>query len=92
MMNQGGLSAMGMEAQEPRQAEMGETPMQEGQEQGGITIEDVIKALMQGISPEELVKAGVPPEMIQQAIQMMQSQMQGQQAPQQGGLSQAGMQ
>ena len=84
LMNQqaGGLSTMGVE-QMP----------QETAEQRGMTVEDVVKALMQGISPEELMKQGVPPELIKQAIEMLQSQMGGQQVPpQEQGLSQMGMQ
>jgi len=66
--------------------------MEQQPQQGEIAIEDVIKALMQGVSPEELIKAGVPAEMVQQAVQMIQQQQQQQQeAPAQGGLSQAGL-
>ena len=41
-----------------------------GQEQqaSGITLEEIIGMLMNGISPEELVRQGVPVEMIKQAI------------------------
>ena len=87
-----GLSEMGMgqEQQEMVQEQMPE------QEQTGMTVEYVIKALMQGISPEELIQQGVPIELIKQAIEMMQAQMQqeqdGQQMPQEQGLSAAGMQ
>jgi hypothetical protein len=90
MMNQqGGLSTMGVEA--PTEA-----PVQGGQEGQGITIEDVVHALMNGISPEELVKSGVPVEMVKEAIMMIQQQSQGEgmahDTSAQGGLSQMGMQ
>ena len=75
-----GLSTMG--AQPAPEAEI-QAP--EGQQ--GITIEDVIKALMQGATPEQLLQSGVPQEMIQQAIQILQQQ--SQQNNQ--GLSQIGM-
>ena len=84
-----GLSKMmAIEEQQPRQEEMMESPIQEGQEAGGITVKDVIEALMSGASPEELVQQGVPVELVQQAIQMLQQQ----QGPQGQGLSQLGMQ
>lgn len=55
----------------------------------------VIQALMQGMSPEELLQQGVPAEIIQMAIQMIKQQMQASQAPnpavEQGGLAAASM-
>jgi len=96
MMQQGqGLSAIGAEQQEAPGTEQGETGAQEQQEPQGITVEDVVKALMQGISPEELIKHGVPPELIKQAIQIIQQLAQAQSPqgqPQGQGLSQAGIQ
>lgn len=58
---------------------------------GNVTIEDLVKLLLQGISPQELVNAGVPAELVQQAIDMA-KQMMAQQG--QGGMegSQADMQ
>jgi len=89
MMQQGqGLSTMGAQ----------DAPDQQdtGAQQQGITVEDVVKALMQGATPEQLLQAGVPEEMIQQAIQILQQQAQqqgqGGQPQQPQGLSQAGMQ
>jgi hypothetical protein len=58
------------------------------------TVEEVIKLLMEGVPPEELEQMGIPPELIMQAIQVLEQQMaqqqQGQQAPQEmgGGLAQ----
>ena len=40
-----------------------------------ISIEEVMQYLMQGITPEQLVQAGVPVELIEQAIAMLQQQM-----------------
>ena len=47
------------------------------------TVEEVAQYLMQGITPEQLAQAGVPVELIEQAIAMLQQQMaaQGAQAP-----------
>jgi len=94
MMGQGqGLSAMGAEQQEMPAMEQGETGAQEQQEPQGVTVEDVIKALMQGTTPEQLMQAGIPVELIKQAIQVLQQQGQAQAAQEQPqGLSQAGMQ
>lgn len=75
--------------------------MQQGQEQGGNEeiVEQIVKLLQQGVTPEELIKKGVPKELIMQAIQILQqnsaqqngagqmpSQVQG------SGLAQSGMQ
>ena len=94
-----GLSAIGNEPQEAPSTEQGETGAQEQQEPQGITVEDVVKALLAGINPEELIKKGVPAELIKQAIQLIQQHAQGQAAQQQGqgqpqpqGLSATGMQ
>ena len=90
-----GLSGMRMEQQETPIMEQGETGAMEQQKQGGITVEDVAQALMSGVSPEELMKKGVPVELIKAAIQMLQQQGQaqaGQEQPQGQGLSAAGMQ
>lgn len=65
-------------------------------------IEQIIQLLMDGVDPEELVKQGVPPEMIMQAIDILEQQLMAQQggqqaaqqapAPQQGqGLAQSMM-
>jgi hypothetical protein len=72
--------------------------------QGALpTVEEVIVLLMQGRTPEELVQMGVPPEMIMQAIEILEQQMaaqpqggggmpqQGPAAPQEPGLAQSMM-
>ena len=57
------------------------------------TVEEIIALLMQGADPEELVKMGVPPELIMQAIQIIQQQMGQQQAaePQPMGMGGEGL-
>lgn len=47
------------------------------------TIQEVIELLMQGTPPEELEQMGIPPEMIMEAITMIEQQLaaQGQQQP-----------
>lgn len=57
------------------------------------TVEEIIALLMQGADPEELVKMGVPPELIMQAIQIIQQQMGQQQAaePQPMGMGNEGL-
>ena len=68
----------------------------QAQQQGGQqmpTVEEVIAMLVEGVPPEELEKMGIPPELIMQAIQVLEQQMAAQQqqqaAPQQqgGGLA-----
>ena len=56
-----------------------------------IAVQDLVNMLKQGITPEELLQQGVPEAMINQALMMLQQEMQqGQiqpQAPQGGGLA-----
>lgn len=55
------------------------------QQQGMPSIEQIIELLMQGMDPEELVRQGIPPELIMQAIDVLEQQLaaeQGQAAPQ----------
>jgi hypothetical protein len=54
------------------------------EQQGMPTVEQVIQMLMEGMDPEEMVKMGIPPELIMQAIQVVEQQMAAQQAPEQG--------
>ena len=64
-----------------QQAEMGgvqQTP-------SSITLEQVMQALVEGVTPEELVQAGVPVELIKRAMQMINSQTQP--APEEAGLA-----
>ena len=37
----------------------------------GITVEQVVEMLLQGITPEELMAQGVAPEMIEKAVAML---------------------
>ena len=50
-----------------------------------ITLEQVVQALVAGATPEELVQAGVPVELIKRAMQMINSQTQP--APEEAGLA-----
>lgn len=54
------------------------------------TVEQVIMMLQQGATPEQLLAAGIPEELLRQALQMMEQQGPQQQAPVPEGL--AGMQ
>jgi len=51
---------------------MNERDILGGQPQQQLTIEDVINMLRQGATPEQLVQQGIPVEMIQEAIAMLQ--------------------
>lgn len=71
--------------------------IQQAPQQGGgqlPSVDEVVQLLMEGVAPEELEQQGIPPELIMQAIQIIEQQMsqQEQQAPQQpqmgGGLAQ----
>ncbi len=86
-----GLAALGQQQEEQ------EAPQQEAMEQQGggeqqETVQQVAQMLMQGVSPEELIKQGVPERVIMMAIEMLKQQMaqQGQTpepAPQGQGLA-----
>ena len=54
-------------------------------------IQEVAQLLMQGISPEELLQKGVPQQVIEAAIQLVQQQGMGQGVPEQQGLAAGGM-
>lgn len=45
---------------------------------GQITIEQVVELLAKGMDPAELMQYGVPEDMIQEAMMVLQQQMQGQ--------------
>lgn len=69
----------------------------QGQQQGPDMemIDQIIQLLMEGADPEELVKQGIPPELIMQAIDILEQQLaaQGQgQAPQQAPAAPSGPQ
>lgn len=60
--------------------------MQGGPAAGAPEVEAIIELLIQGITPEELVKQGVPEELVMAAIQMLEEQtMQAEQGGQPGG-------
>jgi uncharacterized protein (DUF433 family) len=52
------------------------------------TVEELAQLLMQGITPEELAEAGVPTQLIQQAITMAQQMAQAPQQQQSMGPTQ----
>lgn len=71
---------------------MNEQGLAQQQAQAGqidpVMVQRVAEALMQGMSPEELLQQGVPPEVIQAAMQMVQAQTQASQVgPEQAGLA-----
>ena len=84
-MKEDNMEEMGLAAQSAQQAQPSTEEM----------VQQVMQALMEGMSPEELLQQGVPAEIIQIAIQMIKQQMQSSQAPvsaeQQGGLAAASM-
>ena len=60
------------------------------QQQGGMpTVEQIIQLLMGEVSPEELINKGVPVELIEQAITVIEQQGAAQQAPDQGLAAQS---
>ena len=59
-------------------------PQGQGQGQGMPTVEQVIALLMEGAKPEELVQMGIPPELVMQAIEIIEQQMASQQPQGQG--------
>lgn len=79
------MEEMGLAAQSAQQAQPSTEEM----------VQQVMQALMEGMSPEELLQQGVPAEVIQMAIQMLQQQQSAGKAPvpaeQQGGLAAASM-
>lgn len=68
-----GMAAMGVPQRQPQPSQM--------------TVQQVIDAIMQGANPEDLLKMGVPQELIDQAMMILMEQTQ---PPMQEGL--AGMQ
>lgn len=60
--------------------------------QGPAMVEQAVQMLMQGATPEQLLQAGIPAQVIEQAMAIVEQQMQ-QQMPQGGGMQGlAGMQ
>jgi ribose 5-phosphate isomerase len=65
--------------------------MGQGQGAGSEMVQQVVQLLMQGVSPEELVQQGVPIEVIQEAIAMIQAQEQQEMAMQQPAHTEGGL-
>jgi hypothetical protein len=72
------MPEQGLAAQQAGIGEVQQTP-------SSITLEQVMQALVAGATPEELVQAGVPVELIKRAMQMINSQTQP--APEEAGLA-----
>lgn len=70
--------------------QQGPRDMQQAQQQM-ISVDEVAALLMQGVDPEELVRKGVPVQVIEQAIQMIMAQEQQAQAQQQPAQTPAGL-
>jgi len=70
----------------------GQTMSNSGMPQGMPTVEEVIALLMEGADPAELEAAGIPSELIMQAIQVIEQELAKQgQAPQQPTGQPAGL-
>ena len=72
------MPEQGLAAQQAGMGGVQQTP-------SSITLEQVMQALVAGATPEELVQAGVPVELIKRAVQMINSQTQP--APEEAGLA-----
>lgn len=87
-MDKRGLASMYAEEQG-----IGITPMQQKVAPSSMplpTVEEIVALLKQGITPQELAQQGVPPEMINQAMALLQQEVQSGQPqgqPMQGGLA-----
>lgn len=65
---------------------MAQAPAPGGQELPSV--EQIVQLLLEGQDPEELVKMGIPPELIMEAIKLIEQQMAAQSvAPEQQGLA-----
>jgi hypothetical protein len=73
--------------------QMAGQPAQKQNAQGMPTVEQIIEMLLQGADPDELVQMGIPPELLMQAIEVLEQQAAAQQVPaeQQGLATQAVM-
>lgn len=73
--------------------EMAGAPSQEvGMGAGMPSVDEVVALLMQGIDPQQLVEQGIPPELIMEAVALLEQQMAAQAAqssPQQGLATQS---
>ena len=72
------MPEQGLAAQQAGMGGVQQTP-------SSITLEQVMQALVAGATPEELVQAGVPVELIKRAMQMINSHTQP--APEEAGLA-----
>lgn len=87
-MDERGLASMYAEEQG-----IGITPMQQNVAPASVpvpTVEELVALLKQGITPQELIQQGVPTEMIEQAMAVLQQEVQNGQPqgqPMQGGLA-----
>jgi len=77
-------SSMAQEQQEPQPQEQQEAAQSQQQAGNLPTVEQVVQLLMQGNDPEKLEQAGIPRELIMQAISIIQQHMAAQQGGQQG--------
>ena len=76
--------------------ELGLAAQQYGAESGApsagsgqpITVEELMQLLMSGITPQQLIEAGVPRQLVDQAIAMLNQQTP---APAQGAMGQGGV-
>lgn len=58
-----------------------------------LILDEVVRLLSEGVSPEELIQMGVPPEIIEQAMAVLETpQSQPVSAPADGGLATSMMQ
>ena len=55
-----------------------------------VTVEELVQLIMQGITPQQLIEAGIPQQLVDQAVAMA-GQMAQQQGPTAGGMSQGGV-
>jgi hypothetical protein len=69
--------------------QMAQPAMPQEQTQEVAIMQKIIQLLMEGMDPEEIVKMGVPPEIVMEAIAMMEQQMAAQQSPDQGLAAQS---
>ena len=74
MMNQGLAAQSAEEQMEPNEGQQVPAQGQVSQEDVEEVVEQVVQLLKQGVPPEELLKKGVPMEIIKQAIQIIQAQ------------------
>lgn len=72
------MPEQGLAAQQAGMGGVQQTP-------SSITLEQVIQALVEGVTPEELLQAGVPVDLIKRAMQVINSQTQP--APEEAGLA-----